>query len=311
VIKMNWVAAVQHLTNAGEAYVLVTLIGVAGSTPRDSGTKMVITTEGIYDSIGGGHLEHKTIKFAQALLKTGDACQHLEHFQLGIHLDQCCGGSTNVLFECFAATQAHIMVFGAGHVGTALIPILAGLPCKITWVDSREQQFNNLSTDYVNVKKVVRANPQDEVANMPRNSYYIVLTHRHQMDFDISLEVIRQEDYAYFGLIGSRGKWQRFQQRLLQRNVTQEQLQTVNCPIGLSNVSGKLPMEVAVSISSEVIEHYQNLKSENKNSQKTEGKFEAVASIQQPSSLDVKRKQKAALHQGVQLKMIKQVLNDN
>ena len=230
------------------------------------------------------------------MLAEGKPCQHLEHFQLGIHLDQCCGGSANVLFECFPRTRVNIMVFGAGHVAEALIPILASLPCQITWVDSREGQFGTLADNLDNVKVIVSKCPEVEVAEMPQASYFIVLTHKHQMDFDISLEIIRREDYAYFGLIGSKGKWNRFQQRLLQRDVTLEQLSRVNCPIGLDNVSGKIPMEVAVSISAEIIEHYQS-------SSLTHKKVDFTV----PSSIEKQRKQKENVHQGVHLKVIKQV----
>ncbi|MFT5453007.1 MAG: xanthine dehydrogenase accessory factor [Enterobacterales bacterium] len=297
-MKMNWIKAAHHFSQEGEAYVIVTLIGVAGSTPRDSGTKMVISFDKTFDSIGGGHLEHKAIKFAKQLLTEAKPCQHLEHFQLGIHLDQCCGGSANVLFECFPSTKVNIMVFGAGHVAEALIPILAALPCQIRWVDTREGQFGTLGDNLDNVKVILSQCPEDEVAKMPQGSYFIVLTHKHQLDFDISLQIIRREDYAYFGLIGSKGKWKRFQQRLLQRDVTLEQLSRVNCPIGLDNVSGKIPMEVAVSISAEIIEHYQKALTTNKNT-----------AFQEPSSIEKQRKQKANLHQGVHLKVIKQVLN--
>jgi xanthine dehydrogenase accessory factor len=299
-MKMNWIKAAHHFSQEGDAYVIVTLIGVAGSTPRDSGTKMLIALEETFDSIGGGHLEHKAIKFAKKLLAEGKSCQHLEHFQLGIHLDQCCGGSANVLFECFAKRRVNIMVFGAGHVAEALIPILAALPCQISWVDSREEQFGTLADNLDNVNVIVSKCPEDEVAKMPEASYFIVLTHKHQMDFDISLEIIRREDYAYFGLIGSKGKWSRFQQRLLQREVTQKQLSRVNCPIGLKKVPGKMPMEVAISISAEIIEHYQMSSSTNQK-----------VSPSVPSSIEKQRKQKENLHKGVHLKVIKQVMNKN
>ena len=60
----NWNSAAYQLSKQGQAYVLVTLVGVSGSTPRNSGTKMVISKADIYDTIGGGHLEHKVIKLA-------------------------------------------------------------------------------------------------------------------------------------------------------------------------------------------------------------------------------------------------------
>ena len=253
----NWINAAQEMDQQGSAYVIVTLIAVAGSTPRDNGSKMLVSADAIFDSIGGGHLEHKAIKFARKLITSGRSSQQIEHFQLGIHLDQCCGGNTDVLFECFAANDVNIMVFGAGHVAKALIPVLAALPCKITWVDSRESELIDNEINYSNVKKLRLDAPEKAVPTMPAQSYYIVLTHKHQMDFDITHQIINRADFQYFGLIGSKGKWQRFKNRFKQREVDWNQIERVNCPIGLSNVSGKLPGEVAVSIAAEIVEKYQ------------------------------------------------------
>ncbi|ASP49640.1 xanthine dehydrogenase accessory protein XdhC [Cognaticolwellia beringensis] len=253
----NWSSASYKLSKQGQAYVLVTLVGVSGSTPRNSGTKMVISHDDIFDTIGGGHLEHKAIKYAKKMLVSGKSCQHIEHFQLGSNLGQCCGGNTSVLFECFAATGVNIMLFGAGHVGKALVPILAQLPCKITWVDSREAQFPADLSSYENVDKVVSDSPELEVASMPANSYFIVMTHNHQMDFEISQAILKRANFHYLGLIASNTKWRRFQQRYKHRDIDQIQVARMSCPIGLAEVGGKLPMEVAVSVSAEIINVYQ------------------------------------------------------
>lgn len=256
-MKMNWASAAHQLNKQGQAYVIATIVGVTGSTPRNSGTKMVICRDDIFDTIGGGHLEHKVIKHAHQLLTTGDACQQLEHFQLGAQLGQCCGGNASVLFECFSASGANIMLFGAGHVGKALIPILAGLPCNITWVDSRAEQFPNDVDNYHNVTTVVSENPAEEVSLMPANSYYIVMTHNHQLDYDISHNILKRADFAYLGLIASDAKWRRFQQRFQHRDIAKSLIDKMNCPIGLAQVQGKLPMEVAVSVAGEIIQRYQ------------------------------------------------------
>lgn len=289
-MKSSWSAAIHDMSEQGQSYVIVTLIGVSGSTPRNSGTKMVITKDGIYDTIGGGHLEHKIIKFANNLLSKGESCQQLTHFDLGIHLDQCCGGGTNVLFECFAETRVNIILFGAGHVGKALLPVLANLPCKIIWVDSRNDQFIDDLSSYNNVTKIVNENPQNEVTNMPQNSYYIIMTHKHQMDFDICSQVMKRNDFSYLGLIGSETKWRRFQRRFLQKGITKIQLERVNCPIGFSEVKGKLPTEIAISIAAEIIAHYndESAKCDLNNRRLTED-----------------------LTQGVNRKMIKQLLEND
>ncbi|MFQ3209711.1 MAG: xanthine dehydrogenase accessory factor [Colwellia sp.] len=256
-MKINWTGAVHQLNKQGKAYVVATIVGVTGSTPRNSGTKMVITNEDIFDTIGGGHLEHKVIKHAHQLLISGEACQQLEHFQLGAQLGQCCGGDASVLFECFSASGANIMLFGAGHVGKALIPILAGLPCSITWVDNRAEQFPDDIENYSNVTAIISDNPAEEVATMPANSYFIVMTHNHQLDFEISHNILKRADFAYSGLIASDTKWRRFQQRFQHRDIEKSLVDKMNCPIGLAQVQGKLPMEVAVSVAGEIIELYQ------------------------------------------------------
>ncbi|XPF94751.1 xanthine dehydrogenase accessory protein XdhC [Colwellia sp. RE-S-Sl-9] len=255
--KQNWSSATYQLNQQGKAYVMVTLIGITGSTPRDSGTKMVITHDEFFDTIGGGHLEFKATKFAHKLLKKGVNAQHIEHFQLGSQLGQCCGGTATVLFECFAATGINIMLFGAGHVGQALMPILSALPCQITWVDSRAEQFPANAETLNNTCVIVSETPEDEVANMPANSYFIVMTHNHQMDFDISQAILKRGDFAYLGLIASDTKWRRFKQRYKHRDIDEALVERMHCPIGLPDVTGKLPMEVAVSVAGQIISCYQ------------------------------------------------------
>jgi xanthine dehydrogenase accessory factor len=261
-MNMSWVDAAQQLSQKGEAYILVTLVGVSGSTPRDSGTKMVISTKQAYATIGGGHLEYKVIEMAHKLLIENKNSQRLEHFQLGTNLGQCCGGTASVLFECFATANVNIMLFGAGHVGKALSQILSGLPCKVTWVDNRMEQFpaQYQTGEKVlgNIHPIVSENPVDEIVQMPADAYYIVMTHNHQLDFELCQKILAREDFRYLGLIASDTKWRRFKQRFSHRDIPSSLIERINCPIGLSQVSGKQPMEVAVSIAAEIIECYQN-----------------------------------------------------
>lgn len=257
--KQNWNQASLNLSKQGKAYVLITIIGVKGSTPRNSGTKMVVSQNDTFDTIGGGHLEFKAIKQAEKLLLENKDCQLIEHFQLGSQLGQCCGGNASILFECFAANTIHIAVFGAGHVGQALIPMLAGLPCHVTWVDNRESQFPINCEQYTNVTKLVTDDPAGEVPVMASNTLYVVMTHNHQLDFDISLAALKREDFHYLGLIASDTKWRRFQQRYKHREVKPSIVKQMNCPIGLKQVTGKLPMEVAISVAGQLIESYQTL----------------------------------------------------
>lgn len=250
----HWSQAVEQLSSAGTAFALVTLLGVRGSAPRDSGSKMVITENATYDTVGGGHLEYKAISLAKELLNKSNITQHMEHFSLGPNLGQCCGGSTSVLFEVFPAVGTPLMVFGAGHVAQALMPILSQLPCQITWVDNREDLLPDSLPK--NVQAVFSEHPADEIRDMPGNSFYLVMTHNHQLDFEICETVLKRNDFSYLGLIASETKWRRFQQRFDFKGIDKESVERMSCPVGLSTVPGKLPMEVAVSIAGEIIHQY-------------------------------------------------------
>lgn len=261
----KWQDIVQKLDSLDESYVLVTLLGVRGSAPRDSGTKMVVTDNAFFATIGGGHLEHKAISIARDLITSSNQDQHIEHFPLGASLGQCCGGSVSLLFEKFLASKINIQLFGAGHVGRALALILAELPCRLHWVDSREDMFPKEVSD--NTTTYVSEYPFEEVEMMPQNSYYIVMTHNHQLDLEICTEILKKADFAFLGLIGSDTKWARFQSKLkqslkrLDKNEAEALIQRIVCPVGLSAIPGKLPMEVAVSIAGQLIAFYQSQES--------------------------------------------------
>ncbi|WGL15174.1 xanthine dehydrogenase accessory protein XdhC [Microbulbifer bruguierae] len=268
----HWASAAAGLEQLGRAYVLITILGVRGSTPREDGTKMLVSADDQGDlqcegTIGGGHLEYRAIERATALLAEGRSQQALEHFPLGAKLGQCCGGSVAVLFEMFAPAGIDLMLFGAGHVGRALVKLLEDLPCRVRWVDSRAELLahslpanvaSNITTNIAtNVITVATDDPVAAVADMPAQGYYLVLTHNHQLDFEITRAILQRGDAHYVGLIGSETKWRRFRMRFEHRGHPPAFYQPVHCPVGLSAVPGKRPMEVAVSIAGEIIGHYQ------------------------------------------------------
>ncbi|SFN54084.1 xanthine dehydrogenase accessory factor [Pseudomonas sp. NFACC24-1] len=250
----NWISALADLQTRGEPCVLVTIIEELGSTPRNAGSKMVISASQIFDTIGGGHLEYKAMEIARNMLASGQQNTHLERFSLGASLGQCCGGVTVLLFEPMGQVQAQIAVFGAGHVGRALVPLLASLPCKVRWIDSREAEFPEHLPH--GVRKIVTEEPLDEVDELPAGSYCIVMTHNHQLDLELSAAILKRNDFAYFGLIGSKTKRVKFEHRLRDRGFNSTTLQRMRCPMGIGEVKGKLPVEIAISIAGEIIATY-------------------------------------------------------
>jgi xanthine dehydrogenase accessory factor len=256
---MEWLDALNELVPSGEPHVIITVLCAQGSTPRDSGTKMIVSPERNFCTIGGGHLEYKAIALAKEMLTQKKEQQRIEHFPLGPRLGQCCGGSATLLFESFAGAQMSVMLFGAGHVGKSLVSILHQLPCSISWVDSRAEEFPaKLPT---NVKRIISDDPEHVVSEAGPNTYFIVMTHKHPLDFNIITAALSRNDAKYIGLIGSKTKWERFKLRLQHKGYDAGFYESVRCPIGLSEVPGKRPIEVAVSIAGEIIANYQKTQS--------------------------------------------------
>lgn len=251
----NWLQAASELDAKAESYVMVTLLGTSGSTPRASGTKMVVSQDNIYATVGGGHLEFKVIEHARALISQGQTCQAIENFQLGANLGQCCGGMVVVLFEAFIHDAMRLDVYGAGHVAQALIPILAQLPLRIRWIDSRAELFP--AQIPANVEKIIDEQPVDQVASAKENNAFVILTHNHQLDFQLCQSILKRGDALWLGVIGSDTKAKRFQYRLSQRGFSAQQIEQMICPVGLKEVTGKLPMEVAIAIAGQLIALYQ------------------------------------------------------
>ena len=215
---------------------------------------MVFTGKESFGSIGGGHLEFKAEEIAQEmLLETADS-QRIEHFKLGPSLGQCCGGSCSILFEVFRPLRMNLVLFGAGHVGQTLVGILQALPINVFWIDSRMTTIKPNAGP--NVKIIESDEPKDEIARMPANTSYLIMTHNHQLDYDILCSVINRGDGDYIGVIGSDTKWRKFQARLAHQGYKPESYAKIFCPVGLREVTGKRPMEVAVSIAAQLIQHH-------------------------------------------------------
>ncbi len=253
----TWYEAVAQCQQDGAPYVIVTVISIAGSTPREAGSKMVVTDAQSIDTIGGGHLEFDAIKTAQEMLSGGSrgkesASTEIRSYPLSSKLGQCCGGAVKVLFEVCNLHAQHIAIFGAGHVAKALVPILAQLPLRISWIDSREDLFSHPLP--ANVKKVVEEAPETEVRGLEENTWLVILTHDHQLDYRITEQALKYPALPFVGLIGSETKAKRFITKLGHRGFNESDLARLATPIGDTSIPGKRPIEVAVSIASQIIQ---------------------------------------------------------
>lgn len=303
----DWLAELLRLSAAGESAVLVTVATAQGSTPRAAGTKMIVTRDTFFGTIGGGHLEYRCLEIAREMLDAnlGGRVRRFERFPLGPALGQCCGGSAEVLLEAiaeadlallakqpqpsvlvtpidsdggpmrlrsgeqcvppyiaeedgrkllvepFSDARSPLYLFGAGHVGQAVVEALAPLPFAVTWIDSRPEIFPERKPAELRIE--TPDTPRLEVAYAAADAFYLVMTHSHQLDLEICEAVLRRGDFAYLGLIGSATKRARFERRLLARGLPSDSLGRMTCPIGIAGVSGKHPAEIAAAVAAQLL----------------------------------------------------------
>ena len=252
---MNWIEAVAQLKKADQGFVIVTILSVEGSAPRDVSTKMVVDLNHIHDTIGGGNLEFQATEKARDLISNGVSGSTINTFTLGQDLTQCCGGKVELLFECFVPIEFDVILFGGGHVGSAIVKILSEISCRVNWIDSRPQQVEQMiSLACSNVDVIELKHPETYIKKCPGNAYYLVMTHSHEQDMQIIEEILDRSDVHFCGLIGSKSKAAKFRNRLKRKQFSEDEIAKMTSPIGLNQVKGKQPMEVAVSVVGQLIE---------------------------------------------------------
>ncbi len=156
-----------------------------------------------------------------------------------------------LLLESLCDGGFDVAVFGAGHVGSALVRLLAGLDCRLRWIDSRRGLFPEALP--AAVRAIEAAEPAREVAALPAGACYFVMTHSHALDLDITAAILRRDDFAYLGLIGSVTKRRRFESRLRQQGIAAATLARLTCPIGIAGIGGKTPQEIAIAAAAELL----------------------------------------------------------
>jgi xanthine dehydrogenase accessory factor len=171
---------------------------------------------------------------------------------VSLNLHRAASGDLTLL-EPLSAPRPRLWVFGAGHVGQALVRLLSGLPIfDITWVDSRPELLPAGLDGCVTT--LASAKPTDLVDAAPAGTRYVVLTHDHALDYELCRSILRRGDSSWLGLIGSASKSARFRSRLLRDGISREALSTLTCPIGIPGIASKLPASIAISIAAQLLQ---------------------------------------------------------
>ncbi|KSV91889.1 xanthine dehydrogenase accessory protein XdhC [compost metagenome] len=246
--------------------VLVEVTGAAGSTPRDTDAWMLVATDSLFGTIGGGQLEYMAIDHGRRALKRGDALEAMT-IPLGPEIGQCCGGRVALDFtridrekaamliersDLEIASRPHVYVFGAGHVGDALAMALSLVPVRTVLVDTRENELSAVA-DIPGIETCLTAMPEAVVRDAPPGSAFVILTHDHALDFLIAAEALRRDDASYVGMIGSKTKRGTFKNWLSREIGRPDLFDRLVCPIGGTTVKDKRPAVIAALAAAEVM----------------------------------------------------------
>lgn len=153
-------------------------------------------------------------------------------------------GDWSRIVEHIRPAATHLYIYGAGHVGRALVEIAQLLPFRVHWFDTRPELAG---TD-------PRLTVQDDLVTpamfAPAGSFHVVLTHAHELDYQLVRAILQGGQSGYCGLIGSATKRARFLSRLAKDGVDASGL---TCPIGSGTIRSKLPAAIAVAASMELL----------------------------------------------------------
>ena len=247
--------------------VFVAVESAKGSVPRDAGAWMAVFADTTLSTVGGGRLELDAIAHARQLLG-GHAADARVRYRLGPNLGQCCGGEVVLQFERvgaadiaklsqrLAADYVPVALFGAGHVGLALIEVLARLPMRVLWIDSRDEVFPQGLPESVQCEHSQPVHAA--VASLPANARVVIMSFSHAEDLDIVAACLQRQrlhgDLPYVGLIGSKTKWASFRQRLHARGFPDAELAHITCPIGVAGIADKRPEVIAIGIAAQLLQ---------------------------------------------------------
>ncbi len=156
------------------------------------------------------------------------------------------------LRERLGAPGQNLWIFGAGHVGQAIVRALSDLPFDITWVDSRP---GVLPTSLpANVRALEVPQPAGLIPEAPGNAMYVVLTHDHALDYSLCHSILRRDAFAWLGLIGSESKAARFRSRLRKDGIAPALIEKLVCPIGVTGIESKVPAAIAIAVGAQLLQ---------------------------------------------------------
>ena len=241
-----------RMAEAGEQAAVCTVINAQGSTPRHTGSKMIVYPGGkIMGTIGGGEMENRVITSAYEVIASNKP-QRLD-FNLSDPTQGdpgICGGQMEVFVEP-VQPDATIVVIGGGHVGKAVVHLAKWLGYRVILSDDREEFCNAESVPGADEYLNYQMKDMFEYLNIHAQTYLIFTTRNTSIDIE-ALPVSLESPARYIGVIGSKRRWEVTRKTLIEEGISAEKLDLVDSPMGL-DIHAESPQEIAVSILSQVI----------------------------------------------------------
>ncbi len=241
----SWIETVSNLLQDNEDFIVATIVD---SNPEiEFNSKKFVYLDGNLSPI----IDDK--KISSLITKSAKDLLLLSDSPTIVQFENQSGALTEVCFEKVLTSDVQsVVVFGAGHISRALMPILINLPIKIYWVDDRAEQFDKYQGDTSQID-IICDDFVQSIPDLPDSSYCLVITYSHQIDFEICEKMITQNNFSYLGMIGSEIKGKKFRDRFHQKNYSEEVIDKFICPIGDKQKFLKSPAAIAVTIAMDLI----------------------------------------------------------
>ena len=244
-------AALETL-RTGETVALATIVRAHGSTPRATGTKMLVYPDGrILGTIGGGEMEKRVVEEAKAALARGGS--RLMHYKLqetesgdpGV-----CGGENDVFIDVMAGKK-RLLIIGAGHLGQKVGELGVFLGMDVIVFDDRSNYANKKR--FPDAREIIVGDVGEELKRFPITPWchVVIATRGHELD-SVALAAVIDSPARYIGMIGSKRKRERIYGELAAQGINRELLDRVHAPVGL-DIGAETPEEIAVSIMAEIV----------------------------------------------------------
>jgi xanthine dehydrogenase accessory factor len=249
---MSFYQKVAEVEEKGESAAVCSVVRSTGSTPRHSGSKMLVFPDGsIFGTIGGGEIEHRVIDEALQVIKENTS-KMLSYSLVDPQIGDpgVCGGQMEIFIEPIVP-QPKLLVIGTGHVGKMVAHLAKWLGFEVAVSDDR--------AEFCNIDVVPEA---DEfypclMKDLPKsyrfteNTYIAITTRGSNVDVD-GLPALIAQPFAYLGVIGSRRRWSVTRKTVIEKGIQEADLARIHSPIGLE-INAETPKEIAISILAEII----------------------------------------------------------